>query len=52
MRQVCWTGSAWYQIPQCVTAKKLTAEAEGLTKMFEAIDSLSDRARQNEHPET
>ncbi len=31
-----------------VTAKKLTAEAEGLTKKFEAIDSLSDRARQHE----
>lgn len=31
-----------------VTAKKLMAEAEGLTKKFEAIDSLSDRARQHE----
>ena len=31
-----------------VTARKLTAEAEGLTKKFEAIDSLSDRARQHE----
>jgi uncharacterized membrane protein YqiK len=31
-----------------VTAKKLTAEAEGLTKKFEAIDSLSDRARTHE----
>lgn len=31
-----------------VTAKKLTAEAEGLTKKFQAIDSLSDRARQHE----
>ena len=31
-----------------VTARKLTAEAEGLTKKFEAIDSLSDRARAHE----
>ena len=31
-----------------VTARKLTAEAEGLTKKFEAIDSLSDRAREHE----
>ena len=31
-----------------VTAKKLSAEAEGLTKKFEAIDSLSDRARAHE----
>jgi uncharacterized membrane protein YqiK len=31
-----------------VTAKKLMAEAEGLTKKFEAIDSLSDRAREHE----
>ncbi|HLL48573.1 MAG TPA: hypothetical protein VK399_17865 [Longimicrobiaceae bacterium] len=31
-----------------VTARKLTAEAEGLTKKFEAIDSLSDRARSHE----
>lgn len=31
-----------------VTAKKLMAEAEGLSKKFEAIDSLSDRAREHE----
>jgi hypothetical protein len=31
-----------------VVAKKLTAEAEGLTRKFEAIDSLSDRAREHE----
>jgi uncharacterized membrane protein YqiK len=31
-----------------VTVKKLSAEAEGLTKKFEAIDSLSDRARTHE----
>jgi uncharacterized membrane protein YqiK len=31
-----------------ITAKKLTAEAEGLTKKFQAIDSLSERARAHE----
>jgi uncharacterized membrane protein YqiK len=31
-----------------VTVKKLSAEAEGLTRKFEAIDSLSDRARTHE----
>jgi plasmid maintenance system antidote protein VapI len=31
-----------------VTVKKLTAEAEGLTAKFEAIDSLSDSARSHE----
>lgn len=31
-----------------VTEKKLSAEAEGLTKKFEAIDSLSDKARSHE----
>ncbi|MFC3815170.1 hypothetical protein [Lysobacter sp. GCM10012299] len=31
-----------------VTVKKLTAEAEGLTAKFEAIDSLSDTARSHE----
>lgn len=31
-----------------VVGRKLAAEAEGLTKKFEAIDSLSDRARAHE----
>lgn len=31
-----------------VTGRKLAAEAEGLTKKFQAIDSLSDRARAHE----
>ncbi len=31
-----------------VTGRKLAAEAEGLTKKFEAIDSLSERARTHE----
>ena len=31
-----------------VTVAKLTAEAEGLTKKFEAIDSLTDNARSHE----